>query len=136
MLPTIFNEARNELREIMNAGAHTLKPAGQSLMPIKREMLHTLGDDQAALVLEACELLFAAILTYEAAQWAAKSSRDAFELVAARIEAGKAEGIVHALFYGPTNRLLWEAMDNAPIAFYALAQASPTLKIIDRLTAK
>ncbi len=129
-LPTIYNGARNELIEIAAAGARGLKEPGQHLMPVKREML---GDaTEPELVLEACHMLFAAILHFEAAQWAIKYATDPVTLVSARMEAGRAQGVVESLFFGPTKALLVTAMDRAPIAFYALSEASPKLSIIDR----
>src|SRR5207342_1809107 len=88
---SIYRAARSELQLILDAGAKGLKPAGLSLMPIKREMLH-LADIDADLVLECCNLLFAACLTYEGAQWAIARATDPISLVAARIEAGRALG--------------------------------------------
>jgi hypothetical protein len=63
-----FTEAREELHQILDAGARALKGPGLDLMPIKREMLQ-LPDDRAFLILDACNLLFAACLSYESAQW-------------------------------------------------------------------
>jgi hypothetical protein len=128
----IYDDARLELTDILDAGARALKPAGVDLMPIKREMLR-LPADQADLVLDTCNLLFAAVLSYEGAQWQIKTASNAVDLVKARIEAGRATGVVESLFYGPTRDLLWLAMDRAPIAFYALSEASPALRIIDRV---
>lgn len=131
MLPIVYNEARAELTEILDAGARALKGPGLELMPIKREML-LLSPDNADLVLDACNLLFAAILSYEGALWDIEQASDAISLVSARLEAGKAEGVTNALFHGSTAALLLTAMDRAPIAFYAMAEASPALRIIDR----
>lgn len=131
MLPVLYTQARQELNDILDAGARALKQQGLDLLPVKREMLR-LPTDQADLVLDACNLLFAAVLAYEAALWEIKSAGDAVSLVCARIEAAKAEGVVNALFFGPTCGLLLTAMDRAPIAFYSLAEASPNLRIIDR----
>ena len=128
---TVYFEARIELHEILDAGARALKPAGRDLMPIKREMLN-LPTDQADLVLDALNLLFAAVLSYENAQWLISHANNPVDLVSARIEAGRALGVVEALFYGPTRALFATAMDRAPIAYYALSEASPNLKIIDR----
>jgi hypothetical protein len=134
-LPTIFFAAQSEMTEILDAGARSLKQPGLDLLPVKREMLR-LPHDHASLVLDACNLLFAAILSYEDAVWGSENARDALALVSARIEAGRARGVVEALFFGPTAQLLLTAMDRAPIAFYAMSEASPDLKIIDRCTAK
>lgn len=123
--------ARNELNEILDAGARALKPPGIDLLPIKREMLH-LNNERASLVLDACNLLFASILSYESAQWSIQTATDPLELITARIDAGRAEAVVNALFYGPTADLLLLAMDHAPIAFYAMSTAAPELHIIDR----
>jgi hypothetical protein len=128
-----YTEAREELHQILDAGARALKQAGLDLMPIKREMLQ-MPDDGANLVLDACNLLFAACLSYENAQWQIKTATDPVGLVAARIEAGRSTGVVESLFFGPTRNLLRLAMDRAPIAFYALSQSSPDLRIIDRFS--
>lgn len=130
-LPIVYDAARAELTEILDAGARALKPPGIALMPIKREMLN-LDQDRADLVLDACNLLFAAILNFENASWKVKSAPDAISLVSARIDAGRAEGVVNALFHGSTAPLLLTAMDRAPIAFYAMSEASPNLQIIAR----
>lgn len=130
----LYQSARNELTDILDAGARHLKQPGIELMPIKREMLR-MHDDAANLVLDTCNLLFAAILSYEAAHWQIDNATDPIQLVSNRIEMGRAMGVVEALFFGPTRRLLWLAMDRAPIAYYALAEASPALRIIDRTIA-
>ena len=130
-LPTNYYSAKNEMTEILDAGARSLKPAGFDLLPVKREMLR-LPTDAADLVLDACNMLFAAILAYEGAMWDIEHATDAVTLVSARIEAGRARGVVEALFFGPTAQLLLTAMDRAPIAFYAMTEASPQLAIIDR----
>ena len=127
---TIYHAARSELQQILDAGAKALKQPGLALMPVKREMLH-MTDPQADLVLDACNLLFAACLSYEGAQWNINQAQDAVSLVNARLEAGRAKGVVEALFYGECFALLWAAMDRAPIAFYALSEASPDLRIIE-----
>lgn len=126
-----LREARTELTDILDAGAYALKQPGLELLPVKRDMLR-LPDHEVDLILDALNLLFAAILAYEGAQWAIKSATDAITLVSHRIDAGRALGVVEALFYGPTRELILIALDRAPIAFYALAQASPDLHIIDR----
>lgn len=131
-LPIVYNEARTELTEILDAGARALKPAGLALMPIRREMLRGLPATTADLILDACNLLFAAILSYEAALWEMDTANNPISLVSARLEAGKAEGVVNALFHGSTAPLLITAMECAPIAFYAMAEASPNLRIIAR----
>ena len=64
----LYHEARDELQAILDAGAKALKQPCIDLMPIKREML-ALPDNAADLVLDACNLLFAACLSYEGAQW-------------------------------------------------------------------
>lgn len=128
-----YNSARIEMAEIMNAGARGLKQPGLDLMPVKRDML-CLPTEQADLVLECCNLLFAAILSYEGALWEIKKSENALSLVRARIESGRALGVIESIFFGPTRELILLAMDRAPIAFYALSEASPNLHIIDRLT--
>lgn len=126
-----LREARKELSDILDAGAYALKQPGLELLPVKRDMLR-LPDHEVDLILDALNLLFAAILAYEGAQWAIKSATDAITLVSHRIDAGRALGVVEALFYGPTRELILIALNRAPIAFYALAQASPDLHIIDR----
>lgn len=127
----LYQAAKLELEDILDAGAKALKQPGLELLPIKRNMLR-LSDQHAGLVLDACNLLFAAILSYEGAQFSIKSAPDAITLISHRIDAGRALAVVEALFYGPTKSLLLTALDCAPIAFYALAQASPDLHIIDR----
>lgn len=127
-----LREARTELTDILDAGAYALKQPGLELLPVKRDMLRDIPSSQQELILDALNLLFAAILAYEGAQWAIKSATDAITLVSHRIDAGRALGVVEALFYGPTRELILIALDRAPIAFYALAQASPDLHIIDR----
>lgn len=124
-----LHEARLELTEILQAGARGLKPAGTALLPIKPEMLPHPDRD---LILEALNLLFAAILSYEAAQWTIGRVNNPVDLVTARIDAGSALGVIEALFYGPTRQLFALAMELAPIAYYALSEASPDLHIIDR----
>jgi hypothetical protein len=130
-LPIIFEPARAELEQILDAGARALKVPGLELMPVKREMLG-LSDDLADLVLDACNLLFAACLAYEGAQWNISHATDPLSLVTARIEAGRADGVVRSLFHGSTVPILLLAMDRAPIAFYALAESSPRLQIIEK----
>jgi hypothetical protein len=130
-LPTNYFSAKNEMAEILDAGARALKQPGLDLLPIKREMLR-LPTDAADLVLDACNLLFAAILAYEGAIWDIEHSNNPLALVSARIERGRARGVVEALFFGPTAQLLLTALDRAPIAFYAMSEASPDLHIIDR----
>jgi hypothetical protein len=130
-LSSASQAARFELQEILDSGAKSLKNAGLALMPVKREMLHV-DDATADLVLDACNLLFAAVLSYEGAQWDIDNAADPIALVNARLEAGRARGVVEALFFGNVYNLLWLAMDRAPIAFYALSEASPDLRIIDR----
>jgi hypothetical protein len=132
---TVFHAARTELQQILDAGAKALKQPGLELMPIKREML-ALPTDAADLVLDACNLLFAACLSYEGAQWTIDRASDPIQLVQSRIEQGRALGVVESLFYGPTFALILAARDRAPIAFYALAKSSPALRIIDRVTHK
>jgi hypothetical protein len=126
-----FDSARQELQDILDAGAKALKPAGLELMPIKRDMLR-LDGPTADLILDACNLLFAAALSYEGAQWRIKTATSAIDLVSARMEAGRALGVVESLYFGPTRALLAIAMDRAPIAYYALSEASPALNIIER----
>jgi hypothetical protein len=130
-LPVVYNAARYELEEILNAGARSLKPAGLTLLPIKREMLG-LADELADLVLDACNLLFAACISYENAQWNISHAHNALELITARIEAGRADGVVRSLFHGPTTDLLLLAMNRAPIAFYAMTETAPNLHIIEK----
>ena len=130
---TIYHEARSELQEILDAGAKALKQPGIELMPVKSDMLR---HPETGLIIDACNLLFAACLSYEGAQWTIDRASNPVELVQARIEAGRAMGVVESLFFGPTAALLLTAMDQAPIAFYALSQSSPDLRIIERCTTK
>lgn len=123
-------ETRAELN-LIGANARNLSRDGSKLQPVKPDMLGV-GVPVADIV-DACELLFACVLAYEGAMAALARASDAVATVKARMEAGRAEGTVCALFHGPTAMLLYLAMDRAPIAFYELASASPGLKIIDRL---
>ncbi len=131
MLPIIFDNARTELIEISEAGAKALKAPGMELQPVKREMLN-LDDRQAALVVQACDMLFAALLEYEGGLWGQKRAADAVGLVTARIMTGRANAVIESLFFGPTARLFYIALDRAPIAYSGLAAASPSQNIIDR----
>jgi hypothetical protein len=131
---TVYNEARAELQEILDAGAKSLKRPGLELMPVKRDMLRGLSDIDRDLVLDTLNLLFAACLAYEGAQWSIRTAANPLELVTARIEAGRARGVIESLFFGPTVNIISTAMHLAPIAFYALAMSAPDLRIIDRLT--
>lgn len=131
LIPQYFYDAKVELEDIMAAGAKGLKEPGMRLMPVKREMLN-LPDAYTDLILDACQLLFSAILNYEGAHWNIKTATDPITLISARIDAGRAEAVVNSLFFGPTAKLLLCAMDRAPIAFYAMSKAAPDLQIIDR----
>lgn len=134
LVPLNYFEAKSELEQIMTAGAKSLRLPGLALLPIKREMLAATGlpPHETELVLDACNLLFAAILSYEYGLFAQRNPTSAIELIEARIKTGSAEGVVNSLFYGPTADLLLTAMNLAPIAFYAMSEASPNLQIIDR----
>jgi len=99
---TPYATAKAELEEILDAGARSLRGPGLDLLPIKRSMLRT-DDRTAGLVLDACNLLFAAILAYEGALWDVKAAPDAVSLVSARLECGRAEGVVNALFLAQQN---------------------------------
>ncbi len=130
-LPVIFNTARTELIEISDAGAKALKQPGMELQPVKRDML---PDDCADLVVQACDMLFAALLEYEGGLWAEKRAKDAVGLVTARVATGRAGAVIESLFWhkGTVAHLLWIALDRAPIAYSGLAAASPSQNIIDR----
>ena len=130
----LYQSARTELQQILDAGAKALKPAGLELMPIKRDMLTGLLDHERDLILDACNLLFAACLSYEGARWTIDRANNPLELITARIDAARAKGVIESLFFGPTVNCLLAAMHLAPIAFYALAQSAPDLLIIDRCT--
>lgn len=125
-----LSEVKHEITQIREKGARVLKQPGRDLMPVKRDMLLLLPDDEAALVLETCELLFAASLAFEDARIRERKAADAVSLAEARMTAGIAEGTVLALFYGPTVHCILTASSMAPIAFYALAAVSPKLQII------
>ena len=133
---TVYHTARTELQEILDAGAKSLKRPGIELMPVKRDMLRGLNELDRDLTIDTLNLLFAACLAYEGAQWEISHSHNPLELVTARIEAGRARGVIESLFFGPTVNIIHVAMNLAPIAFYALSEASPDLHIIDRLTGK
>ncbi len=132
MLPVIFNNARNELTEISTAGAKALKQPGMELQPVKIEML--LDEPAAILIVQACDMLFAALLEYEGGLWAEKRAKDAVALVTARVASGRANAVIESLLWpkGTVARLLYIALDRAPIAYSGLAAASPTQNIIDR----
>jgi hypothetical protein len=130
-------QARIELEQILDAGARSLKPAGIEMLPIKREMLFNgpfpiCSPENLDLILDALNLLFAAILSFENAQWNISHATDPLQLVNARIESGRARAVVESLFFGPTRHLLLTAMDRAPIAFYAMSTAAPDLHIIEK----
>lgn len=113
--------------------ARGLSDVGRELLPVKPSMLSELPDDVQAPCLEACEMLFAAILSHEDGLLGARRAKGAVELVTARMAAGHAEATVAALFNGPAGFLLLAAADAAPIAFYAMCCAAPQLHIIDRV---
>lgn len=127
----IIDNAASELLEISEAGAKGLKPQGADLQPVKADMLR-LPQREAALVVSACDMLFAALFEYEDGLWGEAYAESAVQLVTARIKIGRANAVVESLFYGPTAALLWEAMDRAPIAYSGLARISPTQRIINR----
>jgi hypothetical protein len=118
-----------ELKEITLAGASALTNTGLDRQPVKAHMLKC---DDADLIVQACDMLFAALLTYEDGLWKQERAENAIELVEARMMAGRARAVVEALFHGPTAQLLGIALDRAPIAYYELSEASPDLNIIDR----
>lgn len=126
-IPNSASVVKQELN-LIGANARGLSMEGAKLQPVKLDMVN--GDSDIVAI---CELLYACALQYEDALIRERKADNAVALVAARIDAGRAEGTVCALFYGPTAKLLWTAMESAPIAFHALASASPGLKIIDRL---
>jgi hypothetical protein len=130
-LPTIYYLAQNEIAEIMQAGAKALKMPGLELQPVKHDMLQ-LPDDQADAVVTACNLLFAACIEYENGLWHQDTAKDPISLVQARMQSGRAQGVIEALFHGPCGYLLFLALDRAPIAYYELSEASPNMHIIDR----
>ena len=127
----LVNSARQELSEIFEAGAKALKPPGVDLQPVKREMLR-LSDSEADLVLQACDMLFAALFEYEDGLWKEQNARNSVELVTGRVSIGRASAIIESLFFGPTAKLLWIALDRAPIAYCGIARVSPSQNIIDR----
>jgi hypothetical protein len=140
-LPAIANlvnsitQTKFELSQI-GALARGLKPAGLDLMPVKPDMLASVPEPLRVPCMEACELLFAAILSHEGALIAAARAVDAISVVTARMDAARAEATVAALFRGPTADLLFVVCEAAPIAFYAMTEAAPRLKIIARLKAR
>jgi hypothetical protein len=140
-LPAIANSVNSlpatkfELH-LIGANARGLKSEGRELMPVKADMLHALPEELHGPVLEACELLFAAVLAHVDASLRIPRAKHAPELVKARMQAAQATGTVCSLFHGLTAPLLVLAMECAPIAFYAMAEAAPDLRIIDRVTAK
>jgi hypothetical protein len=131
MLPTIYDASKQEILEIIQSGGKGLKPAGQAIQPVTEALLR-LPDDQAATIVQTCDLLFSAVLSYEQAQFDIDAARDGITLVTARMKAGRALGVVEALFHGPTAQLLYIALDRAPIAYFELSEGSPALNIIKR----
>lgn len=127
----IITEAASELLEIKEAGARELKPAGMDLQPVKPYMLR-LPEHETALVIEACDMLFAALFEYEDGLWVSENAKSSVELVKGRITTGRADAVIKSLFHGPTHRLLWLACDRAPIAYSGLAAASPTQQVLAR----
>src|SRR6478609_169062 len=101
MLPTIYDASKQEILEIMQSGGKGLKPAGQAIQPVTAALLR-LPDDQSTTIVQTCDLLFSAVLSYEQAQFDIDAARDGITLVTARMKAGRALGIVEALFHGPT----------------------------------
>ena len=130
-LPVVYSQAQLEISDIMQAGGKGLKQPGLDMQPVKRDMLR-LPDEQCDMILAACNLLFAAALEYENGLWAQDHAKDPVSLVQARMQAGRAEGVVEALFHGPCAQLLYIALDRAPIAYYELSKSAPELHIIDR----
>ena len=129
--PALVNSAASELLEITEAGAKALAPLGANVQPVKADMLR-LPDDQAQIIVETCNMLFAALCEYENGLWMEANAKDPMALVTARVNAGRADAVIEALFYGPTAALLWMALDRAPIAYCGLAKASPSQNIINR----
>lgn len=127
----ILDRVASELSEINLAGGKELTPQGADLQPVKVYMLQ-LPEHEAALVIDACNMLFAALFEYEDGLWGEANARNATELVKGRLKVGSAQAVVESLFYGPTAALLYIAMDRAPIAYSGLARISPQLNIIDR----
>jgi hypothetical protein len=130
-LTVSLTAVNSELQEISEAGAKSLKPLGVDVQPVKASMLR-LPDAQTALVIKACDMLFAACLEYEEGIWQERKAKSSVQLVTARVAAGRANAVIESLFYGPTQQLLWLALDRAPIAYSGLAAASPSQNIIDR----
>jgi len=131
LLPALVNSAANEMLEISEAGAKGLKQQGAEIQPVKADMLG-LPDHEAQLVVACCEMLFAALCEYEQGLWDEDHATNAMQLVTSRVNAGRADAVIQALFFGPTAALLWLALDRAPIAYSGLAKASPSQNIIDR----
>jgi len=131
----IILDAASELLEIKDAGAKSLKPPGMDLQPVKADMLR-LPEYEAGLVIDACDLLFAACFEYEDGLWGIQYAKSPVELIKSRITTGRADAVIKSLFHGPTKRLLWEALDRAPIAYSGLAAISPSQNIIIKTLCK
>jgi hypothetical protein len=131
VIPETLIAVKNELSEISEAGAKGLKQQGAEIQPVKADMLR-LPDQEAQLVVSCCEMLFAALCEYEQGLWDEDHATNAMQLVTSRVNAGRANAVIESLFYGPTAKLLWIALDRAPIAYSGLAHASPSQRIIDR----
>jgi|SRR5579859_984222 len=125
---------RSELN-LIGANARGLKGLGRELLPLKPDMLG-LPPAEAAIVMDAVELLFAAILQYvdsQLAERAGTDQQDSIAIVKARIDNGQADGTIRALLHGPTKTLLQVACEHAPIAMHSIISVCPELNLRDRL---
>ena len=134
LLPVTLDTV-NTRQELILIGskARGLSKPGKELMPVKIEMLRGLAPWEAQIVMEACELLFAAILQFVDSELKEQRAADAIAVVQARLERGQADGTIRALLHGPTRHALLVAAKLAPIAFHAIMQISPELQVKDRL---
>jgi hypothetical protein len=119
---------------LIGANARGLRGPGRELLPLKEDMLMGLPPVERAAVLEAVELLFAAVLQFVDAQIREQQAIDAVGVVAARIDKGQADGTVTALVRGSTRDLFIVACEQAPIAMHAIIETSPELAIRQRLS--
>jgi hypothetical protein len=105
-------------------------------MPLKPDMLGMPPGPTAA-IMDAVELLFVASMRYVGAQIGEAGSRNAVDVVTARLDRGMAEGTVTALIYSDSiAMLIAEACKRAPIAMHAILHLAPELKLLERLQSR
>lgn len=126
-----FVNVREELNSI-GANARGLQDRGRAILPLKPQMLR-MNPFDTVLVMDAVELLFAALLKYIQAQVDEKRAWDAIAVAEARLAKGQADGTLRALLHGDVRQLFVVAAQQAPIAMHAIFQMAPELKLAQRL---